>query len=143
MRSIFSAIVLFLIATLPAFNSVSATESVTLTVHFKPGRPLHRFIPSHALGAGIDGDNGGNQDRKLTPTNIQAILSAGLKSLDYRPRTELAIDAWHWNPQGTWSNAIRKQGIWTSDNNSDKLILLSYDYHLPCRGNTIIHAENN
>lgn len=143
MRSISRAIVLFLIATVPTFNSVSATESVTLTVHFKPGRPLHRFLPSHALGAGIDGDNGGQQDRKLTPTNIQAMLSAGLKSLDYRLRTELAIDAWHWNPQGTWSDAIRKQGYWTSDNNSGKPILLSYGYHLPRRGSTIDQAEND
>ncbi len=78
-----------------ALFNADGTKSVTLTVRFRPGRPLHRFLPSHALGAGIDGHNGGEQERQLTPANIQAMLSAGLTSLDYRLRTELAIDAWH------------------------------------------------
>jgi hypothetical protein len=143
MRSISRGIVLFLIATMPASNCIGGTKSVTLTVRFRPGRPLHRFLPSHALGAGIDGHNGGAQERQLTPANIQAMLSAGLMSLDYRLRTELAIDAWHWNPKGTWSDATRKQGYWTSDNNSGKPILLSYGYHLPRRGSTVDQAEND
>ena len=143
MRRIFRSIVLFLIATVHALASTGATKSVTVTARFRPGRPLHRFLPSHTLGGGIDGENSGAQDRKLTPANIQAMLSAGLKSLDYRLRTELAIDAWHWNPQGTWSDATRKQGYWTSDYNSDKPILLSYGYHLPRRGSTIDQAEND
>lgn len=140
---IISLAMLFLFGLAPAFNCISATNSVTLTVRFKPGRPLHRFVPSHALGAAIDGENAGRADRKLTPANIQAMLSAGLKSLDYRLRTELAIDAWHWNPQGTWSDATNKQGYWTSDYNSDKPILRSYGYHLPRRGSTIDQAEND
>src|SRR6266542_727876 len=143
MKSISRAILLSLIATMPVFPSLSATESVTLTFRFRPGRPLHRFLPSHALGAGIDRHNAGEQERQLTPANIQAMLSAGFKSLDYRLRTELAIDAWHWNPQGTWSDATRKKGYWTSDNNSRKPILLSYGYHLPRRGSTIDQAEND
>jgi hypothetical protein len=143
MRRISRSIVLFLIATVYASASTGAMKSVTITVRFSPGRPLHRFLPSHALGAGIDGDDSGAQDKKLTPANIQAMLSVGLKSLDYRLRTELAIDAWHWNPQGTWSDATGKQGYWTSDYNSDKPILLSYGYHLPRRGSTIDQAEND
>ena len=143
MRTISRAIVLVLFGTVPAFNCISATDSVTLSVHFKPGRPLHRFVPSHALGAAIDGDNAGRSDKKLTPANIKAMLSAGLKSLDYRLRTELAIDAWHWNPQGAWSDATRKQGYWTSDNNSETPILRSYGYQLPRRGSTIDQADND
>ena len=114
-----------------------------LTVGFKQGRPLHRFVPLHALGAAIDGENAGRLDRKLTPANIQTMLSAGLESLDYRLRTELAIDAWHWNPQGTWSDATKKQGYWTSDYISDKPILRSYGYHLPRRGSTMDQADND
>jgi hypothetical protein len=143
MRSVCLASLLFSLITAPAFGSITATKSVTLTVRVRPGRPLNRFLPAHALGAGIDGDNRGAQDQKLTPANIRAMLSAGLKSLDYRLRTELAIDAWHWNPQGTWSDASRKQGYWTSNDTSDKPILLSYGYRLPRRGNTIDQGDND
>src|SRR6476646_8811748 len=89
----FSRSIALLILTVHTLASTAATESVTLTAHFRPGRPLHRFIPSHALGAAIDADSGGTQNRKLTPANIQSMLSAGLKSLAYRLRTELAIHA--------------------------------------------------
>jgi hypothetical protein len=136
------ATVLFSFGIVPGLNCISTTNSVTLTVRFKRGRPLHRFVPSHALGAAIDGENAGRLDRKLTPANIQAMLSAGLKSLDYRLRTELAIDAWHWNPHGTWSDATKRQGYWTSDSISDKPLLRSYGYHLPRRGSTMDQADN-
>jgi len=59
----------------------------TITVSFTPGRPANRFLPSHALGAGIDGHDKGEADRQLKPANVEAMLSAGLKSLTYRLRT--------------------------------------------------------
>jgi len=137
------SIALLLIVTVHTLASTGPVESVTVTARFRPGRPLHRFIPSHALGAAIDADSGGAQNRKLTPANIQAMLSAGLKSLAYRLRTELAVDSWHWNPQGSWSEVTRKQGYWISNLNSDKPILLSYGYHLPRRGSTIDQGDND
>src|ERR1700730_1864571 len=73
-----------------------------VTVNIRPGHPVNRFIPSHAFGAGIDGHDKGETDRQLKPENIEVMLSAGLRSLTYRLRTELAIDAWHWNPLGAW-----------------------------------------
>ena len=73
----------------------------TVTVKIRPGRPANRFTPSHAFGAGIDGHDKGEADRQLQPDNIKGMLSAGLRSLTYRLRTELAIDAWHWNPKGS------------------------------------------
>src|SRR5204863_3712060 len=113
-----------------------------ITVSITPGHPANRFIPSHALGAGIDGHDKGEADRQLRPGNIQAMLSAGFKSLTYRLRTELAIDAWHWNPQGSWSDAGNKQGYWISDSKSDAPISVSYGYRLPRRGNTIDQGNN-
>lgn len=117
-------------------------NDVRVTVRFRPGRPVHTFLPAHALGAGVDGHDRGDTERQLTPANIQAMLSAGFKSLTYRLRTELAIDAWHWNPRGAWSEPEDKQGYWTSDNKSDDPILVSYGYKLPRRGNTIDQADN-
>jgi hypothetical protein len=97
------------------FSALGQTPNVkaldaTVTVSIRPGHPVNRFIPAHAFGAGIDGHEKGEADRQLKPENIRQMLSAGLQSLTYRLRTELAIEAWHWNPKGTWSNAGKQQG---------------------------------
>ena len=125
-----------------ASRAQNQERPATVTVLIKPGRPANRFIPSHALGAGVDGHDKGDADRQLTPKNIEAMLSAGLQSLTYRLRTELAIDAWHWNPQGAWSEPGHKRGYWISDNTARRPISLSYGYRLPRRGNTIDNANN-
>lgn len=118
-------------------------RTANVTVNFKPGHPANRFTPAHALGAAVDGHDKGIIDLQLTAPNIQAMLSAGFKSLSYRLRTELANDAWHWNPQGKWSDATNSQGYWTSDSKSAALIELSYGYRLPRRGNTIDQANDD
>jgi hypothetical protein len=117
-------------------------RSAVVTVSITPGHPANRFAPAHALGAGIDGHDKGVADLQLTSPNIQAMLSAGFKSLTYRLRTELAGDAWHWNPQGRWSDANKSQGYWISDSEPGAAISLSYGYRLPRRGNTIDQAND-
>ena len=126
-----------------AQRSGKTSRRATVTVYFKPGHPANRFTPAHALGAAVDGHDKGVIDLQLTSPNIQAMLSAGFKSLSYRLRTELANDAWHWNPQGSWSDTSRRQGYWTSDDKSAKPIQLSYGYRLPRRGNTIDQANDD
>ncbi len=121
----------------------SQTRAATVTVNFRPGHPANRFTPAHALGAAVDGHDKGVIDLQLTAPNIQAMLSTGLKSLSYRLRTELANDAWHWNPRGKWSDGNNSQGYWTSDSNSAGPIELSYGYRLPRRGNTIDQANDD
>ena len=136
----FTASLLALIAL--AYDPIAIGQRrATVTINVTPARPANRIIPSHALGGAIDGHFKGENDLQLKQTNIQAMLSAGLKSLTYRLRTELAGDAWHWNPHGTWSGQ-NKEGYWISDNNSDTPISLSYGFSLPRRGNTIDQAND-
>src|SRR5947199_150522 len=76
-----------------------AVSAIVLADH-----PVNHWVPTHALGAGIDGHEKGECARMFTDKNIAEMLSARLGPLTYRLRTELAGDVWHWNPRGTWSD---------------------------------------
>jgi hypothetical protein len=121
----------------------ASDSSAPVTVTVFTDQLANRIVPSHALGAGVDGHAFGEIARQLSPANIHAMLAAGFKPLTYRLRTELAGEAWHWNPKGTWSDAANHQGYWTSDNTSAEPIKVCYGYRLPRRGNTIDQANDD
>jgi hypothetical protein len=103
----------------------------------------HRmFNPEAALGIGIDGVGAGESDKLLTPGNVAAVKASGLRSSIYRLRTELGIEAWHWNPAGQWSDPAHKQGYWTSSDQPGPPISLSWGYHLPRRGDSVDQAND-
>lgn len=113
------------------------------SVSIDTSKVLNQFIPETALGFGIDGHERGDLRRIYTLSNLREMKSTGLRSLTYRLRTELGIQAWHWNPEGTWSDARHRQGYWTSMAKPGKFVRTTYGYRLPRRGSTIDQANND
>jgi len=140
----FLLIAIFIFSSLlPVSLAQTTSKQATITIFFNPDHPANRFMPSQALGAGIDGHELGDINKILSPANIKQMLTAGFKPLTYRLRTELGGEAWHWNPQGKWSDAAHQQGYWTSNAKAERPIAVCYGYRLPRRGNTIDQANND
>jgi hypothetical protein len=84
----------------------------------------------------------GDISKVYTSKNIQAMRSAGFLPLTYRLRTELGVEAWHWNPVGRFSDSKNQHGYWISESTPQEHITISNGYDLPRRGNTGDQANN-
>jgi len=107
---------------------------------------VNSFSPVRALGGAVDRQRGGNTQGEiekhtqwvLSGSALKELLGAGWQTVTYRQNTELHIEAWHWNPRGTWSNAARKEGYFTgSAEPTNDEIVHSWAYPLPHRGATL------
>lgn len=106
-----------------------------VVVDATPSHVVNTFSPPHALGAAIDRLRTGTPDKLLTDPLLKEILGAGWQTVTYRQNTELMVEAWHWNPRGTWSNAAKQEGYFVgSATPSDEMIHHSWAYPLPHRG---------
>src|ERR1700687_637091 len=106
-----------------------------VTVDITPGHSTNSFSPLHALGAGIDRDPLNSVHILYDPAHVATMHTAGWGPISYRLNTELSIQAWHWNPRGTWSDSSgRGRGYFVGDANSSGDIDRSFGYNLPHRG---------
>ena len=107
----------------------------TITIDATPSQVANTFSPPRALGAAIDRLRTGTPDHLLTDPLLKEILGAGWGAVTYRQNTELMVEAWHWNPKGTWSNAAQQEGYFVGNPNpGDEMIHSSWAYPLPHRG---------
>jgi hypothetical protein len=108
----------------------------TLTVDVTPSHLVNSFDPDKSLGSSMDELSPVVVDKIYTPEIIRACLSAGWGPITYRNHTELAVEAWHWNHQGTWSDPAAQQGYFTCDSEPAGFLRHSFGYLLPRRGTT-------
>ena len=120
-----------------------------------PSHIVNEFSPIRALGAGVDRLRAGegapeldrrnitkeeveqNTDKLLTDPILKATLGAGWQPVTYRQNTELQIEAWHWNPSGSWSDFQKHAGYFTGSAEPTVPIHHSWAYPLPHRGDTV------
>ncbi len=94
------------------------------------------FDPDQALGSSMDILSHDVVEKIYTPAMVKQCLAAGWGPITYRQNTELSIAAWHWNPNGTWSDPAHKRGYFTGSAELKEPIRHSYGYPLPHRGTT-------
>jgi F5/8 type C domain len=122
-----------LFAALLLFAGVSTAQ--TVRVDISPGKAIP-FDPDLSLGSSLDILPAKQFEKIFTPEIIKQSLSAGWGPITYRQNTELTIAAWHWNPNGTWSDPANKSGYFTGNGEPSETLRMSYGYPLPHRGNT-------
>jgi F5/8 type C domain-containing protein len=118
-----------------AFLSAPDANAQTVAVDTNPAHAIH-FDPDQALGTSIDILPANLTDTVYGEPVLKESLSAGWGPITYRQNTELTIAAWHWNPNGTWSNAAEQSGYFTGSAEPKEFIRHSFGYALTHRGTT-------
>jgi F5/8 type C domain/Glycosyl hydrolases family 39 len=112
-----------------------ALRAQTVRVDITPDHAVNRFVPRESLGSGVDRIPVEAIDKDFTMPILNQVFAAGWQPVTYRQNTELAVEAWHWNPEGVWSDSAGK-GYFTGSVDSTKFIRYSFGYALPHRGVT-------
>jgi hypothetical protein len=125
-------------ATVLAVVTILTVFAAAQTITVDVSHSTNHFVPSETLGAGVDRIPAEAIDKDLLAPSIEATLSSCWQTVSYRQNTELAVEAWHWNPQGTWSDgsAPAGKGYFTGAAVPTESIRYSYGYALPRRGFT-------
>jgi hypothetical protein len=123
---------------------LSAAAAQTITVD--ASHPVNHFIPNETLGAGVDRIAAQAIDKDFLPDSLKMSLSSGWQPVSFRQNTELAVEAWHWNPKGTWSGggtAADGKGYFVGSSAPTEFLRYSYGYPLPRRGFTRNDGTDN
>ncbi|MFZ0661701.1 MAG: discoidin domain-containing protein [Acidobacteriaceae bacterium] len=120
---------------LPAFLLCGCLTLAAQTIRIDAAAPVNTINPRTSVGAGIDRIPVAAIEHDFTSQALKPVLQAGWQPISYRQNTDLAIEAWHWNPVGTWSGP-GDQGYFTGSGDSKGFISLSYGYALPHNGFT-------
>ena len=131
-----------LVANIGLFACSSRPPPGTIEILAGKG-PVNVIRPDRALGGAIDGLPAGQVEKLFTLHNVAAIRGSGLGPISYSLRTELAIDAWHWGEEGSWSDPAHHQGYWTSSDNPKQPVMTGWGYKLPRRGDSVDQAEDD
>jgi hypothetical protein len=138
----------FHFTSIPVFLSLgvlglTAARAQTVRVDTTPSRAIP-FEPNEALGTSLDILPAVNFDEVFSEPNLKDSLSAGWGPISYRQNTELTFEAWHWNPNGTWSDPAHQDGYFIgSSSPGPQPIRESFGYTLPHRGTTRSDAGVN
>ncbi len=114
----------------------------TVSVDMTPSQAL-AFDPDKAMGSSMDILPAKDFETVYSPPIIKESLSAGWGPITYRQNTELTIGAWHWNPNGTWSEAKSQSGYFVGSAQPADFLRQSFGYKLPHRGSTRSDAGQN
>ena len=106
------------------------------TIHVDVAHAIKKFDPDRALGTSIDILRPDEIGKVYSDPILKELLSAGWGPITYRQNTELQGAAWHWNPNGTWSDPAHQSGYFTGSSEPRDFLRDSYGYPLPHRGNT-------
>jgi hypothetical protein len=126
-----------LLAALLAFLAL-ACFAFGQTIAIDMSHPTNHFVPKETLGAGVDRIAVDAIDKDLQQPTLGKTQASGWQPVTYRQNTELAVEAWHWNPQGTWSegSGADGRGYFTGSATPSEMLRYSYGYALPRRGFT-------
>lgn len=118
-------------------DALGASSNVkTIHVDAMANHATNSFRPYSALGTSIDIQRYGAVDKLYVEPTIKECLTAGWGPMTYRQNTELQMTAWHWNPNGNWSDTGHECGYFTGNSEPTEFLRHSYGYDLPHRGNT-------
>jgi len=119
---------------------VFTASLIAQTIHIDTASPVNTINPRDSVGAGVDRIPVDAIDHDLTKEALPPVLESGWQPVTYRQNTDLAVEAWHWNPEGTWSDPSGRQGYFTGSTTSICFIPHAFGYALPHRGATATTA---
>src|SRR3569833_2104225 len=124
----------FVISALLAVSEAVSGQTAIVTVDIAKNHVINKFDPDQAVGSSLDVLSKRDIDAVFTPHILQEALSPGWGPITYRNNSELRMAAWHWNENGTWSDAEHKSGYFTASTELGQPIRYILSYALPHRG---------